>query len=147
MRLRTGKSGRYRYYTCSKAERMIDGGCDQPQTIREDLLDRLVVDHLSDIVFEPKRLQALLAEAVEAERLDQIGGFPGSNVIAAGPRGEHSSLERASPKPSSHNFVHAEWITLHDNLKFRVLVDFLLAELDRSAPYRRICVVTSSVGP
>jgi site-specific DNA recombinase len=71
MRLRTGKSGRYRYYTCSKAELLIDGGCDRPQTIREDLLDSLVVDHLADIVFEPERLQTLLAEAIEAERLDR----------------------------------------------------------------------------
>ena len=31
----------------------------------------------------------------------QIGGFPGSNVIAAGSRGEHSSLARAS-QPQSH---------------------------------------------
>ena len=39
-----------------------------------------------------------------------------------------------APKPPSHNFVHAEWITLHDNPKFRVLVDFLRAELDRVGP-------------
>jgi thiaminase/transcriptional activator TenA len=36
-----------------------------------------------------------------------------------------------APKPLPDNFVHAEWITLHDNPNFRVFVDFLRAELDR----------------
>src|SRR5215813_5051542 len=31
-------------------------------------------------------------------------------------------------------FVHAEWITLHDNPDFRRFVDFLRAELDRVGP-------------
>jgi thiaminase/transcriptional activator TenA len=39
-----------------------------------------------------------------------------------------------APKPLPHNFVHAEWITLHDNPKFRVFVDFLRSELDRIGP-------------
>ena len=33
-----------------------------------------------------------------------------------------------------NNFVHAEWITLHDNPNFRGLVDFLRTELDRVGP-------------
>lgn len=32
------------------------------------------------------------------------------------------------------NFVHAEWITLHDNAFFRDFVAFLRAELDRTGP-------------
>ncbi len=39
-----------------------------------------------------------------------------------------------APKPLPDNFVHAEWITLHDNLDFRGFVDFLRAELDRVGP-------------
>jgi thiaminase (transcriptional activator TenA) len=39
-----------------------------------------------------------------------------------------------APKPLSDNFVHAEWITLHDNPDFRGFVDFLRAELDRVGP-------------
>lgn len=41
--------------------------------------------------------------------------------------------ERA-PKPHPANFVHAEWITLHDNPFFRDFVAFLRAELDRVGP-------------
>ncbi|MCV9907936.1 TenA family protein [Brucella sp. HL-2] len=37
-----------------------------------------------------------------------------------------------SPRPE--NFVHAEWITLHDNPSFREFVSFLQAELDRIGP-------------
>jgi thiaminase/transcriptional activator TenA len=38
------------------------------------------------------------------------------------------------PKPLPANFVHAEWITLHDNPDFRDFVAFLRAELDRVGP-------------
>jgi thiaminase/transcriptional activator TenA len=36
-----------------------------------------------------------------------------------------------APQPLPSNFVHAEWITLHDNPNFRGFVDFLRTELDR----------------
>ena len=39
-----------------------------------------------------------------------------------------------APKPPPNNFVHAEWITLHDNPGFRGFVDFLRAEWDRVGP-------------
>src|SRR5580704_604659 len=50
-----------------------------------------------------------------------------------------------APQPLPDNFVHAEWITLHDNLDFRGFVDFLRAEYTGSAPRRWICAATSSV--
>jgi thiaminase/transcriptional activator TenA len=39
-----------------------------------------------------------------------------------------------APKPVPGNFVHAEWVALHDNTDFRDFVDFLRAELDRIGP-------------
>jgi thiaminase/transcriptional activator TenA len=39
-----------------------------------------------------------------------------------------------APKPLPDNFVHAEWIGLHDSPDFRDFVDFLRAELDRVGP-------------
>jgi thiaminase/transcriptional activator TenA len=39
-----------------------------------------------------------------------------------------------TPQRPPDNFVHAEWITLHDNPGFRGFVDFLRAELDRVGP-------------
>ncbi|MTH79796.1 TenA family protein [Paracoccus aestuariivivens] len=45
-------------------------------------------------------------------------------------------LDWASRAPATlpQNFVHAEWITLHDNPDFRDFVGFLRAELDRVGP-------------
>lgn len=40
----------------------------------------------------------------------------------------------ASPGPLPGRFVHAEWITLHDNPEFRAFVGFLRDELDRVGP-------------
>lgn len=39
-----------------------------------------------------------------------------------------------APRPLPENFVHAEWITLHDNPDFRDFVAFLRRELDRVGP-------------
>lgn len=39
-----------------------------------------------------------------------------------------------APQPLPTNFVHAEWVTLHDNPDFRDFVAFLRAELDRVGP-------------
>jgi thiaminase/transcriptional activator TenA len=39
-----------------------------------------------------------------------------------------------APEPVPNNFVHAKWITLHDNPDFRGFVDFVRAELDRVGP-------------
>ena len=39
-----------------------------------------------------------------------------------------------TPKPLPDNFVHAEWITVHDNPDFRDFARFLGAELDRIGP-------------
>src|SRR6516162_10128228 len=39
-----------------------------------------------------------------------------------------------APKPPPDNFVHAEWVALHDSPGLRCFVDFLRAELDRVGP-------------
>jgi thiaminase (transcriptional activator TenA) len=39
-----------------------------------------------------------------------------------------------APQPPLDNFVHAEWIALHDSPGFHDFVDFLRAELDRVGP-------------
>jgi len=39
-----------------------------------------------------------------------------------------------APKPLPDNFVHAEWVGLHDSPGFRAFVHFLRAELDQAGP-------------
>jgi thiaminase/transcriptional activator TenA len=48
-----------------------------------------------------------------------------------------------APQPLPNNFVHAEWITLHDNSNFRGFVDFLRTELDHVGRRTQICAATS----
>jgi len=75
-----------------------------------------------------RRLQGYLREAAEMRSY--------SAALSVLVVGECLYLELAAraPKPLPENFLHAEWITLHDNPGFRGFVDFLRSELDRVGP-------------
>src|SRR5271166_4543699 len=60
MTLRTGKGGRYRYYTCSTKARQGETGC-KGRSIPMEKLDGLVADHLEKRLLEPERLEELLS--------------------------------------------------------------------------------------
>src|SRR5271154_1000140 len=55
MTLRTGKGGRYRYYTCSIKARQGETGC-KGRSIPMEKLDDLVARHLEDRLLQPERL-------------------------------------------------------------------------------------------
>jgi site-specific DNA recombinase len=59
MTLRTGKSGRYRYYTCSTCAQLGKTAC-KGRTLPMALLDNLVLDHLTQRLFTSERLSELL---------------------------------------------------------------------------------------
>ncbi|HWY13680.1 MAG TPA: recombinase family protein [Rhizomicrobium sp.] len=63
MMLRTGKSGRYRYYACAGHRLKGASACAAPIAIRECELDGLVVSALADHLLTPARLPQLLREA------------------------------------------------------------------------------------
>jgi site-specific DNA recombinase len=63
MTLRTGKGGRYRYYTCSTKARQGDTGC-QGRTVPMDKLDRVVADHIEHRLLQPKRLEQILSSVL-----------------------------------------------------------------------------------
>jgi site-specific DNA recombinase len=60
MQLRTGKSGRYRYYTCSTCARLGKTAC-KGRSVPMSFLDDLVLDHLARRLFTPERMHELLA--------------------------------------------------------------------------------------
>lgn len=63
MRMRTGKSGRYRYYACS---RKVDSGvtaCSSGAVPMKEL-DDLVTDAICDRVLEPRRLQTMVGSLI-----------------------------------------------------------------------------------
>jgi site-specific DNA recombinase len=64
MTLRTGKGGRYRYYTSSFKARQGVAGC-KGWSIPMERLDDLVVSHLEDRLLQPERLETILATVLD----------------------------------------------------------------------------------
>ncbi|MGC2085834.1 MAG: recombinase family protein, partial [Bradyrhizobium sp.] len=60
MTLRTGKSGRYRYYTCSTKARQGETGC-KGRTVPMEKLDNVVAEHIEQRLLQPKRLEEVLS--------------------------------------------------------------------------------------
>ncbi len=69
MTIRTGKSGRYRYYACSIKARQGEAGC-KGRAIPMDKLDNIIVDHIEERLLDPARLEKLLG-SVLGRREDQ----------------------------------------------------------------------------
>ena len=73
MTIRTGKGGRYRYYTC--ARHMNQGACDcNRKSIPMEELDSIVLEQLESRIFVPERLEAILADIIESERVSKTDG-------------------------------------------------------------------------
>lgn len=64
MTIRTGKSGQYRYYTCSIKARQGETGCSG-RSIPMDKLDRIVARHIEERLLQPDRLEEILAEVLD----------------------------------------------------------------------------------
>jgi site-specific DNA recombinase len=64
MTLRTGKGGRYRYYTCSTKARQGETGC-KGRTVPMEKLDTVVADHIEHRLLQPKRLEEILSSVLD----------------------------------------------------------------------------------
>ena len=64
MTLRTGKSGRYRYYTCCTKARQGETGCPG-RTVPMEKLDTLVAEYIEQRLLQPKRLEQLLSHVLD----------------------------------------------------------------------------------
>ncbi len=64
MTLRTGKSGRYRYYTCCTKARQGVTGC-RGRTVPMEKLDNLVAEYIEQRLLQPKRLEQLLSHVLD----------------------------------------------------------------------------------
>ena len=71
MTIRTGKSGRYRYYACSMRARQGETAC-KGRAVRADKLDSVVADHIAERLLQPERLEEVLASVLD-HRQDQAG--------------------------------------------------------------------------
>ena len=66
MTLRTGKSGRYRYYTCATCAQQGKAAC-KGRSVPMDKLDRLVTERLADQLLTPERVGNLLVGLMERQ--------------------------------------------------------------------------------
>jgi hypothetical protein len=64
MTLRTGKGGRYRYYTCSTKARQGETGCSG-RTVPMEKLDNVVAEHIEHRLLQPKRLEQILSNVLD----------------------------------------------------------------------------------
>jgi site-specific DNA recombinase len=62
MTLRTGKSGRYRYYTCPACAQKGRTACEG-RSIPMDELDTLVTERLADQLLMPERMAKILRDS------------------------------------------------------------------------------------
>jgi len=67
MTLRTGKSGRYRYYTCSTKARQGETGC-KGRTVPMEKLDSVVAEHIEHRLLQPKRLKEVLSAVLHRRK-------------------------------------------------------------------------------
>src|SRR3974390_2378344 len=64
MTLRTGKSGRYRYYTCCTKARQGEIGCPG-RTVPMEKLDNLVAEYIEQRLLQPRRLEKILSAVLD----------------------------------------------------------------------------------
>jgi len=67
MTLRTGKSGRYKYYTCSTKSRQGETGC-KGRTVPMVKLDSVVAEHIEHRLLQPKRLEEVLSAVLHRRK-------------------------------------------------------------------------------
>jgi len=65
--LRTGKSGRNRYYTCCTKARQGATGCPG-RTVPMEKLDNLVADYIEQRLLQPSRLERLLSRVLDRRK-------------------------------------------------------------------------------
>ncbi len=90
MTLRTGKSGQYRYYTCSSAATKGKASC-KGRSIRMDALDGIVLTALEEKLLQPERLKAVLSSLVKRHLGNQGQSLEREKAL----RKEQSQIEAA----------------------------------------------------
>ncbi len=90
MTLETGKSGKYRYYNCRKYLR--SKSC-KGERIPADVLDKEILEHVTDKLFSVKRLRLLLEEFSQDIKTHKKSRKTGMAAIRSEIRGKEGELE------------------------------------------------------
>jgi site-specific DNA recombinase len=89
MTIRTGKSGRYRYYTCSTRARQGATAC-AGMTVPMEKLDDLVAEHLEKHLLDPERLERVLSAVLD--RRQERSGRRREHIAELNKRAAESEL-------------------------------------------------------
>jgi site-specific DNA recombinase len=101
MTLRTGKGGRYRYYTCSTKARQGETGC-KGRTVPMEKLDTLVADHIEHRLLQPSRLEKILSSVLDRrEGARRAPGHAYPNCASGHPRQTPSSSDSTTPSKTA----------------------------------------------
>jgi site-specific DNA recombinase len=93
MTLRTGKGGRYRYYTCNN--RMNEGPTScKGRSIPMEMPDTLVIDNLEERILVPERLEALLKTLLDRARNRTTENAAKAKDLRKKLRGTETKIER-----------------------------------------------------
>ena len=93
MTLRTGKGGRYRYYTCATQARQGKSAC-RGRSIRLDRLDSLVMEHLTNRMLQPERMRDMLAALFDQYADGQRAGVARVETLRNAHREAEAKVQR-----------------------------------------------------
>jgi site-specific DNA recombinase len=93
MTLRTGKGGRYRYYTCNNRINEGPTSC-KGRNIPMQLLDNLVIDNLEARILAPERLEPILKVILDRARNQTTENAAKAKDLRKKLRGTETKIER-----------------------------------------------------
>ena len=92
--VRTGKSGRYRYYACASHRLKGTVACSNPVAIRESQLDDMVLTALTGELITPERLPMLLVEARKHQRANSAATMQRREALKKRMRDLQTQIDR-----------------------------------------------------
>ncbi len=141
MTLVTGKSGRYRYYKCTKRQAEGNHACKSPNLPMEKF-DELILTHLTDRILTPGRLQVLMTELRKRNQAAKETESQTIKALEAQLKGAEDRLRRL------YEAIEAGVVELDETLRGRVqalkaskesaLIELAGARRQHSMPTARI---------
>ena len=140
--IRTGKSGQYRYYACSRRATRGETACPG-RSIRMETLDRSVLDALEERIVAPERLPDLLAAFLErsdesdSRRREELTLLRSAKTNSTGALNRLFELvEQGLAAPSDRDF--AERLTHHRQRIASLTSDITSLEKQLKSSQRRV---------
>lgn len=142
MTIRTGKSGQYRYYACSRRATRGETACTG-RSIRMEKLDGIVLDALEQKVLAPERLPELLTAFLEKSdesdqrRREELALLRSARTNSEGALNRlYELVESGLASPSDRDF--AERLTHHRQRIAALTADITSLERQFASSQRRI---------